>query len=115
MRKVAQKGVEQTAVPRVLCGDLDPRIDPPHPQVPLLDSLIAERKDIHLMRPPVEPGQLSGKVLHVDARAAVDVGGVLVGEEGDAHRRSSVLGESQITVPSAISAFFRMTMMPSRM
>src|SRR5690606_36551445 len=53
--------------------------------------------------------QLPRQVFDVDTGPAIDVRRVFVSEKCDAHRGD------QITVPSGIAAFFRITTIPSRM
>ena len=89
--------------------------------------------------PTVESSEFAGEVFDVDARPAVDVGGILVGEDDDFHGCTSASGEerdrrsrvrekgrasrdrrersgpTQIIVSSGITVFFGMTTIPSRM
>ena len=83
--QVADERVHELAVPRVAAGDGAPLRDAPHRQVAVPAGLVAEAEDLDGVGAAVEPGQLAGQVLDVDAGAAVDVRRVLVGENGDAH------------------------------
>ena len=61
--------------------------DAVHAQVAVRLVLLAEAEHVHLVRAALGARQLAREILDVDARAAVDVRRVFVGEQGDAHER----------------------------
>jgi hypothetical protein len=50
-----------------------------------LFPLVPEAEDLHGMLPVIQLGQLLREIFHMNSRSAVDVGRILVGEEGDFH------------------------------
>ncbi len=113
-RKITHKRVEQPAMPGIVGGDFGRRGHPADAKILLLLILLAEGEDVHCAAPRCQPRQFAREVLHMNASPAVDIRRVLVGKECDSHRFSGV-GAVQITVPSGISAFLRITTIPSRM
>jgi hypothetical protein len=84
--EVLQQGGEESRVPGVLRRQRHWRLDAGHRQVRGALVLIAEAHDLHVMaRVVVERRQLAREVLDVDARAAVHVRRVFVGQDGDVH------------------------------
>ncbi len=84
-REVAHERVHEFGVARVANGDLGGGLDAAHAEVAGALVLRAEAEHVHVVRAAVEPGELAGEVLDVDAGPAVDVRRVLVREDRDMH------------------------------
>ena len=86
--EILQQRRKQLGMPRILRRQLDRRPDPLHLEVAVVLALIAETQHAHRVPAAVERGQFAGQVLHENARAAVHVWRVFIGEHSDIHGRS---------------------------
>ena len=84
-QQVLQQRGKQLRVSRILRRQSHWRLDARDRQVLQALPLIAERQDLDVVAPLVQGGELAREVLDVDARAAVHVRRVLVGQDGDVH------------------------------
>ena len=90
--QVLLQRVEQLDVAGILGGDLHRRLDAVDDQGWRAFGLIAEGEHADEVAPFLERGELPGQVLDMHAGAAVDVWGVLVGQDPDAHPEIIVRG-----------------------
>ena len=97
-RQVAEHRVKELRVPRILRREPELRMDSPHRQVTVVELLIAEAENLDLVVSSLDAGQLAREILDVNARAAINVRWILIGQNRDTHgrrlreRRSKIAG-----------------------
>ena len=102
--KVSEHCFEELRVPGILRGELELRFEPSHLKVVVPKRLIAEAKDLNGVDTPFDPGQFPSEVLNMNSRAPVDVRGILVRQDRDAHRRASrTVGRASCSTSSRMS------------
>jgi hypothetical protein len=83
--EVAKHGVEEPGVPRIVRRNGDRCLHTVHDQGWRAFGLIPEAQHANEMTAFFDRRELAGQIFDVDARAAVDVGWIFIGQDADPH------------------------------